>query len=135
MSKKAKKQIQDAIKIIRKYASSKFHVKESDFRELANIQNESLSSVQLGEYSAKKLNIGSASVLAWVNKAKQHVKWPQDVKYKNGVLFIEESSPEAIEFVGDLVMEDQKKKEVIEEPLDHDFEPNDGYFDDMKIED
>ena len=135
MSKKAKKQIQDAIKIIRKYASSKFHVKESDFRELANIQNESLSSVQLGEYSAKKLNIGSASVLAWVNKAKQHVKWPQYVKYKNGVLFIEESSPEAIEFVGDLVMEYPKKKEVIEEPIDHDFEPNDGYFDDTQIED
>jgi len=135
MSKKAKKQIQDAIKIIRKYASSKFHVKESDFRELPNIQNQSLSSVQLGEYSAKKLNIGSASVLAWVTKAKQHVKWPQDVKYKNGVLFIEESSPEAIKFIGDLVMDAPKKKEVIEEPLPDDFELNEGYFDDTQIED
>jgi hypothetical protein len=126
MSKKAKQQIQDAIKIIRKYASSKFHVKESDFRLLSKIKDFELSSVQLGEYSAKSLNIGSSNVSAWVNKAMQHTKWPCDVKYKNGVLFIEESSPEAIQFVGDLMME---TREVVE-----DLEIPDFDFDDLEIE-
>lgn len=87
-----KPELQNAIKKILKFANNRFHVIAAESgSELKKIGISELSSVQLGIYSAKKLEIGHALISDWVSKS----NLSKNIKYQNGVLFLDVEQSEA----------------------------------------
>lgn len=127
MESKLKNEIQKALKFIRKFSDSKFHVKIGKSDDVKYSKFDSIYSCELGEYSAKKLLINSGRVQSWVKSAMTDPDFPINVKFINGILFVQSEpepeivraiEPEPESFIGDL-----------------EFEPNDGYFHDLQDND
>jgi hypothetical protein len=79
-------ELKAAIKKILKHANNRFHVIAAESgTELKKIGVGELNSVKLGIYSANKLEIGHALISNWVSKS----GLPENIKYLNGVLFLD----------------------------------------------
>lgn len=124
MESKLKTEIQKALKLIRKFSDYKFHVKIGKSDDVKFADFGSIVSCELGEYSSKKLILNSGRVQSWVKSAMAEPEFPINVKFINGILFVEsepeiarvvEPEPETDIFVGDLEFD----------PIDVDFDDND----------
>lgn len=95
---KLKKDVQTAFKLVLNISGNRFHAKICESgSDMRTIPNQSMNSVQLGEYSSNKFVLNTVNVQKWINQAKSNPKWPVSVEYKNGVLFhVEHSEPEII---------------------------------------
>jgi hypothetical protein len=95
---KLKKDVQTAFKLVLNISGNRFHAKICESgSDMRTIPNQSMNSVQLGEYSSNKFVLNTVNVQKWINQAKSNPKWPDSVEYKNGVLFhVEHSEPEII---------------------------------------
>lgn len=82
-------EIQQAIGLITKHSGPKFKYKGGDFKEVQKMSKASMNSAQLGEYERGRFVRGTANVHAWVLKAQRHAKWPKNVKYSKGILYVE----------------------------------------------
>jgi hypothetical protein len=93
---KLKKDVQTAFKLVLMISGNRFHAKICESgSDMRTIPNQSMNSVQLGEYSSNKFVLNTVNVQKWITKAKSNPKWPDSVEYQNGVLFhVEHSEPE-----------------------------------------
>ena len=81
-----KPELKSAIEKIRKFADHRFHVIAAESgTELKSISIAELNSAKLGIYSANGLEIGHPSISKFVERA----KLAKNIKYLNGVLFID----------------------------------------------
>ena len=88
LNPKLKAQIQK----IRKYANNRFHVIAAESgTELKKVGVGELNSVKLGLYSAKGLEVGHVLISGWISKA----GLSENIKYLNGVLFLDVKPIEA----------------------------------------
>lgn len=89
---RVKPELKAAIEKILKHANNRFHVIAAESgSELKKIGIGELNSVKLGLYSANKLEIGHAIISNWVSKS----NLSENVKYRNGVLFLDVEPEEA----------------------------------------
>lgn len=89
---RVKPELKAAIEKILKHANNRFHVIAAENgSELKKIGIGELNSVKLGLYSANKLEIGHAIISNWVSKS----NLSENVKYRNGVLFLDVEPEEA----------------------------------------
>jgi len=94
---KLKPELKKAIEIIAQNFNPFFRVKVCNTRkEFDAIQAGSMSSCRIGQMQGKSFKVGAAYTAQVVQMAMTKEKFPKNVKYKNGVLYIEE------EFPGDL---------------------------------